>query len=110
MAIFGVPIVRAQHALDGVRAGRDLLGTLDQFNREVASRYNCEVEIGVGFNTGDVIAGLVGSADRLVYTTVGDDVNLASRLDGLTKVYGVKMILGEATIQDLMKQAPDACR
>jgi adenylate cyclase len=110
MAVFGVPVLREQHALDAVRAGQDLLGTLDEFNRDVASQYDCEIEIGVGVNTGDVVAGLVGSADRLAFTTVGDDVNLASRLEGLTKMYGVKMILGEETIQELRETAPEALR
>ena len=108
MALFGIPIARASHALDAIRAAQDMLGSLATFNREVASGYDCELEIGVGINTGDVIAGLVGSEDRLSYTAMGDEVNLASRLEGLCKIYGAEIIVGEATLAELESESPEA--
>lgn len=108
MALFGIPIARETHALDAIRAAQDMLGSLRAFNREVASAYDCQLDIGVGINTGDVVAGLVGSEDRLAYTAVGDEVNLASRLEGLAKLYGAKIVLGEATVAELERTSPEA--
>jgi adenylate cyclase len=85
-----------------------MLGTLQAFNREVASGYGCQLDIGVGINSGDVVAGLVGSEDRQAYTAVGDDVNLASRLEGLSKLYGAKIIVSGATLAEIRATAPDA--
>lgn len=111
MALFGAPIPRAEHALDAIRAGLDMLGVLEVFNREVAlPRFETRLRIGVGINTGDVVAGLVGSADRLAYTCVGDDVNLASRLEGLTERYGADLVIGESTFRELQQASPDALR
>jgi adenylate cyclase len=58
-----------------------------------------ELDMGIGVNTGSMIVGNLGSRDRLAYTAVGDPVNVASRLEGLSKEYGVHVVIGEATRQ-----------
>ena len=108
MALFGIPVAREQHTLDAVRTAQDMIGALRVFNREVGSQYGLEVEIGIGISTGDVIAGLVGSENRLAYTAVGDETNLASRLESLTRHYGAQIILGEAVIAELECVSPEA--
>lgn len=108
MALFGIPVAREQHALDAVRTAQDLVGALRVFNREVASGYGLTVETGIGINTGDVVAGLVGSEDRLAYTAVGDETNLSSRLEGLCRHYDAQIILGEASVQELESTSPEA--
>ena len=63
-----------------------------------------QLDIGVGINTGQMVVGNMGSKDRLIYTAVGDPVNVAARLEGLSKEYGVRVVVGEATVA----AAPDA--
>jgi adenylate cyclase len=63
-----------------------------------------DLDLGVGINTGQMVVGNMGSKDRLIYTAVGDPVNVAARLEGLSKEYGVRLVVGEATVA----AAPDA--
>jgi adenylate cyclase len=97
MAIFGAPVTRPddpQRALEcalGIRARVESLGPA------LASRGLPHPEIGLGMNTGRVIAGNMGSPSRLNYTVLGDGVNLASRLEGLTKRYHVPIVVGSRT-------------
>jgi adenylate cyclase len=89
MAIFGAPIRGEGDAERAVRAGVQMVETLRRMEEAPA--------IGVGINTGRVVAGNMGSKSRLNYTVIGDEVNLASRLEGLTKAYGVEVIVSEST-------------
>jgi adenylate cyclase len=70
---------------------------LEALNAGPLKSLGLEVAIGVGINSGEVVAGNMGSAERFDYTVVGDAVNLASRLEGVSKVYGVFCLVGEAT-------------
>lgn len=103
MALFGVPVPRPSHALDAVVAALEMSASLQSFNEEVASDFGCEIAIGIGINTGTMVAGFVGSEDRLNYTVLGDEVNLSSRLEGLTKYYGVSTIISEATHREIQQ-------
>ncbi|HKJ25168.1 MAG TPA: adenylate/guanylate cyclase domain-containing protein, partial [Myxococcota bacterium] len=89
MAIFGAPIGGADDAERAVRAGVEMVTTVRAMEEAPA--------IGIGINTGVVVAGNMGSRTRLNYTVIGDAVNLASRLEGLTKRYGVGVIASEST-------------
>jgi adenylate cyclase len=89
MAIFGAPIQGEDDPVRAVRAGVQMVETLRRMEEAPA--------IGVGINTGLVVAGNMGSKSRLNYTVIGDDVNLASRLEGLTRPYGVGVIVSEST-------------
>ena len=95
MALFGVPVDLENHALYAVIAALDMLESVERFNAELKRTMGLTLSIGIGINTGQVIAGLVGSEDRLNYTVLGDEVNLASRIEGLTKTYATPIIISE---------------
>jgi len=97
MAFWGAPVADAQHARQAVAAGLAMLAALPKLNGEFRARGWPEVRIGVGINTGPMRVGDMGSRIRRAYTVMGDAVNLASRLEGLTKHYGVDALVGPAT-------------
>ncbi len=97
MAFWGAPIADARHARNAVRAGLDMLSAMEALHARFAARGWPVLQVGVGVNTGRVTVGNMGSEIRVAYTVMGDAVNLASRLEGLTKQYGVGMLVGEAT-------------
>jgi adenylate cyclase len=97
MAFWGAPVADAQHARQAVLAGLAMLAALPKLNGEFRARGWPEVRIGVGINTGPMRVGDMGSRIRRAYTVMGDAVNLASRLEGLTKHYGVDALVGPST-------------
>jgi len=106
MAIFGAPLSFEDHAVRAVAAGVGMLRELSRFNAEESQA--SPLRIGIGIATGPVIAGNAGSPERLNYTVLGDTVNVASRLQGLTKEYGVPLILSGATYERVATAFP--CR
>jgi adenylate cyclase len=97
MAFWGAPVHDENHANQAVGAGLSMLEELEELNREFQEQGLPEVKIGVGVNTGSMSVGNMGSVFRRAYTVLGDAVNLGSRLEGLTKEYGVGFIVSEAT-------------
>jgi adenylate cyclase len=97
MAFWGAPLPDENHAENAVRASIEMIAYLKPFNEEARAKGLPEVNIGVGVNTGDMSVGNMGSEFRMAYTVVGDAVNLGSRLEGLTKQYGVSIIVSEFT-------------
>ena len=85
MAVFGAPVAMADHADRAVRAAQEILLAEGALNRSRSLAGLPEFRTGVGISTGDVVAGNVGSASRHNYTVIGNEVNLASRLESLTK-------------------------
>lgn len=85
MAVFGAPVAIADHADRAVRAAREILRAEEALNRTRSQAGLPEFRTGIGLSTGDVVAGNVGSASRYNYTVIGNEVNLASRLESLTK-------------------------
>jgi adenylate cyclase len=101
MAFWGAPVADAEHASHAVRAALAMVAALEELNPRFKERGWPELHIGVGINTGLMTVGDMGSAIRKAYTVMGDAVNLASRLEGLTKTYGVAVIIGEETANRL---------
>jgi adenylate cyclase len=97
MAFWGAPLADPAHARNGVFAGLQMHETLRRLQPEFKARGWPEIRIGVGLNTGRMSVGNMGSKIRLAYTVMGDAVNLASRLEGITKEYGTDIIVGEGT-------------
>jgi adenylate cyclase len=99
MAAFGTPIEHADHADRAVRAAREMIGPrLARFNEWIAAQgFDHRFEMGVGLNSGPVMAGNVGSEQRVEYTAIGDTTNTASRLEGMTKGSGVMLFISETT-------------
>ena len=101
MALFGVPVSRQHSAREAVFASLDMIDALKLFNQTLFSEFRKILHIGIGINTGKLVAGLMGASTRMEYTVLGDEVNLASRLEGLTKQYGVQIIISSSTYQAL---------
>ena len=97
MAFWGAPVEDAQHARNGVLAGFEMQKECEALNEKFAARGWPTLKIGVGLNSGTVRVGDMGSQVRRAYTAMGDAVNVASRLEGRTKAYGVGVLVGEAT-------------
>jgi len=97
MAFWGAPLPDTAHAHHAILAGIEMQATLKALQPHFKERGWPEIHIGVGINTGRVSVGNMGSEVRVAYTVMGDAVNLASRLEGITKQYGVGVIVGENT-------------
>jgi len=97
MAFWGAPLADPDHARHALGAAMLMISRLDEVNASFRERGWPEVHIGVGLNTGTMNVGNMGSEFRMAYTVLGDAVNLGSRLEGLTKNYGVDIIVSETT-------------
>jgi len=97
MAFWNAPLDDEDHAKNAVKTALEMLGDLDAFNKEIKNEGIPPFGMGIGINTGNVVVGNMGSSQRFDYTCLGDSVNLSSRLEGQSKPYGVKLILGEKT-------------
>jgi adenylate cyclase len=97
MAFWGAPVADPQHASHALAAALAMQAELARLNPAFEARGWKEIKIGVGLNTGPMNVGDMGSRLRKAYTVMGDAVNLASRVEGLTKVYGAPIIVGQAT-------------
>jgi len=97
LACWGVPDGDANHAVHAMQAALDMRKKLEELNAWRAQRGEPALRIGIGLHTGVVAAGMLGGAEQHEYTVIGDAVNLASRVEGLTKALGVDILVSEST-------------
>jgi adenylate cyclase len=97
MAFWGAPIADTQHARHAVLAALDMVAEMRALQPAFRERGWPAIEIGVGISSGEMNVGNMGSRFRAAYTVLGDTVNLGSRLEGLTKAYGVSIVVSEQT-------------
>ena len=97
MSFWGAPLDDPDHARHGVHAAMEMIHKTEEMKAELDELGYPEIRIGVGLNTGPMNVGNMGSEFRMAYTVLGDAVNLGARLEGLTKNYGVNIIVNEST-------------
>jgi len=109
MAVWGTPISHGNDTANAVECALRMRTSLQEFNRDRGGPKKPVIRIGCGINTGPVLAGQIGSQDRMEYTVIGDAVNLASRIESLNKPFGTDILISEdsyQTIKDLFAVAP----
>jgi adenylate cyclase len=106
MAFFGAPVKHPDDAYQSVMAGFDMLETATEFNKRQAERGRPQFRIGIGINYGVATVGNVGSEKKMDYTAMGDTVNLASRLEGLTKLYDEQIVISESVRRSIGDGVP----
>jgi adenylate cyclase len=97
MALFNAPLDLKDHPASACRAAVCMIKRLNELNGEFSRKGWPVIDIGIGINTGEAVVGNMGSDMRFDYTAIGDNVNLASRLEGLNKYYGTHILVSEAT-------------
>ncbi|MCX7769705.1 MAG: adenylate/guanylate cyclase domain-containing protein [Proteobacteria bacterium] len=101
MALFNAPLDLKEHANLCCKSALMMIEKLGDVNREFKDKGFPEINIGIGINTGMVIVGNMGTDIRFDYTAIGDTVNLASRLEGMNKIYGTNIIISEFTAKKI---------
>eukprot|EP00842_Homolaphlyctis_polyrhiza_P004928 jgi/Hompol1/5436/HPOL_004466-RA len=100
MAVFGVPFASPEDAVHACNTALRMRDSLAISNRERAAAGKKTIKIGIGVNTGMVLSGNIGSTKRMEFSCIGDAVNLASRTEGLTKFYGIVILVTEFTLME----------
>jgi class 3 adenylate cyclase/HAMP domain-containing protein len=103
MAFWGAPVKHHDDPLQSVLSGLDMIDALKDFNQKQRQLGKTEFHIGIGINYGDVTVGNIGSERKMDYTVIGDMVNLASRMEGLTKPYHAEILISETLFAELQK-------
>ncbi|MDP1568699.1 MAG: adenylate/guanylate cyclase domain-containing protein [Vicinamibacterales bacterium] len=97
MALFGAPLDDPRHADHAVAAALGMETALEELNARWTAEGRATLDIGIGINTGEMVAGNIGSESIMSYTVIGDSVNLGARLESLTKEYGARIIISART-------------
>ena len=108
MAFFGAPVAYEDDTLNSVYAALEMVDGIHRFNKQQIEMGKPEFKTGIGVNYGEVTVGNIGTEKKMDYTVIGDAVNLASRLEGLTKEYGQDLIISETLYDEVKEKIP--CR
>ena len=103
MAFWNAPIDTANHKELAIKTALEMIEKLKELNKNNGFGDNNKINIGIGINTGKCIVGNMGSEQRFDYSVIGDPVNLASRLEGVSKNYDATLVVGEDTYRDISK-------
>ena len=106
MAVFGAPVARENDAERAVMAALEMRRILARYNRQRVARGLQPIQTGIGITKGEAITGNIGSEQRMDYTVIGDTVNVASRLEGLTKNYEHKILINDQVYEDIKDKIP----
>jgi adenylate cyclase len=98
MALWGAPLDDADHARNAVACALEMADTLQAFKRELGAT-DASFDVGIGIHSGPAVVGLIGSDRRREYTAIGDTVNLASRIEGLTKDAKRRILVSRETME-----------
>ncbi len=108
MAFWGAPSGQSDHALRAVSCAQEMIVELNKLQKKWLSENKPVLDIGIGINSGKMLIGNMGSTEKLDYTVIGDNVNVASRLEGLNKQYNTHILITEETYQRVKDAIP--CR
>ena len=107
MVVFGAPLPLQEAPARAVGVALEMARVVDAFNKELAEKgFPEEIRVGIGIATGTVVAGNIGSPERMDYTCIGDTVNYASRLEGANKELGTRILINEATWAAIQGRIP----
>ena len=106
LAVFGAPVPAEDHVARAVRAAVGVRAALAELNARARAEGRVELRIGIGIHTGEMVAGSVGSPDRMEYTVIGDVVNVAARIQALNKDFGTDVLVSAAVFEQLGDVAP----
>lgn len=106
MTVFGTPVSKADDPLRAVQAASRMQKRLEELNAKWISENRTPIEIGIALHTGTVVAGNIGSPERMEYTVIGDTVNLTSRIEGLNKTYHTNILVCQSTYNHVKKEIP----
>ena len=101
MAFWNAPLEVKDQRQMAIKSSHQMLAHLKDLNDELEKEGSLPINVGIGLNTGEVVVGNMGSDQRFDYSCLGDAVNLAARLEGQSKEYGMKIILGEETVKEM---------
>jgi adenylate cyclase len=104
MAFWGAPFPQPDHAERACRAGLEMLQALNRLQSRWEAQGRPRMDAGIGINTGPMLVGNMGSTRRFNFTIMGDNVNLASRLEGLNRTFGTRLIVSETTYQTVQQK------
>ena len=108
MAFWGAPEKHDDDALQSVLSGLEMIDAVKKFNENQQKLGKCEFHIGIGLNYGEVTVGNIGSERKMDYTVIGDAVNLASRMKGLTKTYHSEILISESLFEELRNSSAES--
>jgi len=106
MVLFGAPLPVGNEADKAIACALEIREAVEKMNQRLLSHQRPTIAVGIGINTGAVVAGNIGSQNRMEYTVIGDNVNLSSRLESLNKYYGTTILVAEPTLQAIAGATP----